>query len=204
LRIGMSTRHCVSLAPSRPRESTDLASAEIAGDDLQPPSERADEDQVVIGNAQAEVKAGRNHSRFLLRLRLHRHDRRDGRHRSAGSARSARSGRPRHSPVRRDLKAASLRPFLYGRGVSAVSWENTDYEVTFNRDITACAPVGTTTGTKGNNSALQTHSSDSWMACEEAVVDRGLEDCSRWPSPIDPTLSACLTGCCFRGGGPSI
>ena len=37
--------------------------------------------------------------------------------------------------------------------MTAVSWQSPDYEVTFNQDITAGAPVGTTTGTNGNNKA---------------------------------------------------
>lgn len=37
--------------------------------------------------------------------------------------------------------------------MTAVTWQSPDYEVTFNQDITAGAPVGTTTGTNGNNKA---------------------------------------------------
>jgi hypothetical protein len=34
-----------------------------------------------------------------------------------------------------------------------VSWQSPDYEVTFNQDITACAPLGTTRGINGNDKA---------------------------------------------------
>ena len=41
---------------------------------------------------------------------------------------------------------------LYGVGVTSVAWEGTYYLVTFNRTITTCAPLGSTTGASGNNS----------------------------------------------------
>jgi hypothetical protein len=52
-----------------------------------------------------------------------------------------------------EISSGTAPRVLYGRGVTAVSWQPPNYFVTFNRDITACAPVGTTTGTMGNNSA---------------------------------------------------
>jgi hypothetical protein len=52
-----------------------------------------------------------------------------------------------------EVSSGSAPTVLHGRGVTAVIWDPPNYDVTFDRDISACAPVGTTTGTKGNNTA---------------------------------------------------
>jgi hypothetical protein len=52
-----------------------------------------------------------------------------------------------------EISSGTSPTVLYGRGVKSVIWDSPNYIVTFDRLITPCAPVGTTTGTRGNNTA---------------------------------------------------
>ena len=61
--------------------------------------------------------------------------------------------------------------------MTAVSWQSPDYEVTFNQDITAGPPVGTTTGTNGNNKATlinAAHNDDPGAAQPDVVTSLAL------------------------------
>lgn len=50
-----------------------------------------------------------------------------------------------------EISSGATPTVLYGQGVTEVTNAGTFYVLTFNRDISQCAPLGTTTGTNGNN-----------------------------------------------------
>jgi hypothetical protein len=50
-----------------------------------------------------------------------------------------------------EISGGATPTILYGQGITAVQNAGDFYVVTFDRDISQCAPLGTTTGTNGNN-----------------------------------------------------
>lgn len=50
-----------------------------------------------------------------------------------------------------EISGGATPTILYGQGITAVQTVVDFYVVTFDRDISQCAPLGTTTGTNGNN-----------------------------------------------------
>ncbi|MDH4113688.1 MAG: hypothetical protein OEV60_13585 [Actinomycetota bacterium] len=50
-----------------------------------------------------------------------------------------------------EISAGATPSVLSGRGVTGVTWEGSYYIVTFKKNISQCVPLGSTTGTNGNN-----------------------------------------------------